>query len=258
MKYDCTYGWSWTKATKSPSNPKEYWSNNEFTINHPFAIPWKMPFFSKERPWVLLEDKVSEERYTERTYHNKHKSWIPATKNIEESSYAIRWEHIWIGKSISEEPTRYEWYKSRFEVFHILQEIIDCDGRYTTSYKKDGGNYGSYWESTDATDGMSTGATICESYANTYEYSTDDGNDRRGFHIGGCIASMIEDVETDSEWYPEEKCVSPYLMFTPRENSFNDTRYTHYTTKTTWHDKHSYTYEYAADESVKIERIHKI
>ena len=102
MEYNSAYSWSGTETTESPSNTKEYWSNNKPPVNYSFSFPWEVPLFRKEWLWMFLEDKVSDEWYTERAYHNKDEGWIPATKYIKKSSYAIGREHIRVSKSISE------------------------------------------------------------------------------------------------------------------------------------------------------------
>lgn len=54
MEYNSAYSWSGTETTESPSNTKEYWSNNKFLINHSFSFPWEMPFFRKEWFWSIF------------------------------------------------------------------------------------------------------------------------------------------------------------------------------------------------------------
>ena len=33
---------------------------------------------------------------------------------------------------------------------------------------------------------------------------------------------MVEGIESDSDWYTEEKCIAPYAVFTTRKDSLDD------------------------------------
>lgn len=69
---------------------------------------------------------------------------------------------------------------------------------------------------------------------------------------------MVEGIDTDSDGYAEEKCIAPYAVFTTRKHSLEDTWYTHDTPESARHDQCCYADEYATDEGMNIERIHKI
>lgn len=69
---------------------------------------------------------------------------------------------------------------------------------------------------------------------------------------------MVEGIESDSDGYPEEKCIAPYTVLTSWEDSLDDAWYTHDTPESARHDQCCYTDKYATDESMKIERIHKV
>ena len=69
---------------------------------------------------------------------------------------------------------------------------------------------------------------------------------------------MVEGIESDSDWYTEEKCIAPYSVFTTRKDSLKDAWYAHDTSESARHNERCYADEYATDEGMKIERIHKI
>ena len=69
---------------------------------------------------------------------------------------------------------------------------------------------------------------------------------------------MVESIEPDSDGYTEEKCITPYAVFTTRKHSLKDTWYAHDTPESARHNERCYADEYTTDESMNLERIHKI